>query len=446
MINLRRGENPMSRSMRILGRNLILAILLVHNAAATDFSFTKIADTETPVPGGSGTFSLFADARALDGDVAVFYAFDALSRAGIYLFRDGLLDVLVDESTRIPGSQDTFTSFFGVSMENGIVTFTAGGPAQIPSDSRPGPRLRDLLPTEGILACAVPGDELRAGDCGYAEFEGLFLVRLDDDRLITIANSSEAPFNCVSGVDFNELRALFTGGREPVDLFHNHSEAVGGATGPGQLLMVISPDMEVPEGGGRTFVGIDENLVLSGNGYAFAEIIENTFGAVAGIYKFLGDGQGLRVVADSNTPVPGGTGTFMNFAGMDFDAGYAAFMGRDSGNAGGVYTETAGGLRVVMDRSTQVPGESFNFLGASNPIAHWQGSTAFSGYWSGGRGLCIEVDGVLEKVIESGDILDGRVVDSAYTGVQQLNDRWMLVKVNYENFSGTGLFLVEMIP
>ncbi len=436
----------MSRFVRIPNQVLILVILLANSVAATEFSFTKIADTETPVPGGSGNFSLFADARALDGDVAVFYAFDAVSQGGIYIFREGVLDVLVDENTQIPGSQDTFTSFFGVSIENGIVTFTAGGPAQVPSDSRPEPGLRDLQPTEGTVVSTVSGDELRFGNCGYAEFEGIFATRLDDDRLITIANSAGAPFNCVSGVDFNQLRILFTGGREPVDLFHNHSEAIGGATGPGQLLVVISPDTPVPGGGGRTFVGIDENVVLSGNGYAFSEIIENTFGAVAGIYKFLGDGQGLRVVADDSTPIPGGSGTFMNFAGMDFDAGHAAFMGRDSGNAGGVYTETAGGLRVVMDRSIQVPGETFNFLGASNPIAHWQGNTAFSGYWPGGRGLCIEIDGVLEKVIENGDILDGRVVDSAYTGVQQLNDRWMLVKVIFENLSATGLYLVEMTP
>jgi hypothetical protein len=193
-------------------------------------------------------------------------------------------------------------------------------------------------------------------------------------------------------------------------------------------------------------VGIDENVVLSGNGYAFSEIIENTFGAVAGIYKFLPDGQGLRVAADAGTPIPNGVGTFMNFAGMDFDSGFAAFMGRDSGNAGGVYVETAGGLRVVADRSTQVPGTPFNFLGVSNPIAHRGGDTAFSGFWSGGRGLFVEIDGVLEKVLEEGDVLDGKVVDSAYTGVQQFSDGWMLAKVIFAGASTTGLYLVEIVP
>ncbi len=436
----------MSRVARSLAVVAVVSLALARGASTTDFTFTKIADTNTPVPGGTGTFSLFADARTLDGDAVAFYAFDSASRAGIYIFQDGLLDILVDENTIIPGSSDTFTGFFDVSMENGIAVFTASGPGAAGMTCRQGSNLPRLAPIEGIEVLSVGRSGPGVTKDGLAGMEGVFAVHLASGRLIPVTTSQSAPFNYVHGVDLNGMRALFTGGREPVDLFHNHAEALAGATGPGELLLLVSPFTEVPGGGGRTFIGIDENVVLSGNSYAFSEIIENTIGAVAGIYKFLTDGGELRVVADSSTAIPNGTGTFKNFAGMDFDERYAAFMGRDSGNAGGLYAETTSGLRVVADRSTRVPGESFNFLGISNPIAHWGGNTAFSGYWPGGKGLCIEIDGVLEKVIEQGDILDGRAVDGAYTGVQQLNDRWMVVKVIFDDLSTVGLYRVQMTP
>lgn len=276
--------------------------------------------------------------------------------------------------------------------------------------------------------------------------EGLFAAHLASGHLFALATGPDAPFSIVHGIDLDGRRLLFTGGREPVDLFHNHAQAVAGAANPDKALLLVSPFTPVPGGGGRAFVGIDENVVLSGNSHAFSEIIINTLGAVAGIYKFAPGGGGLRIVADSNTPIPGGSGTFKNFAGMDFDGAEAAFMGRDSGNAGGLYAESETGLRVVADRSTRDPGGSFSFLGISNPLAHWGGNTAFSGYWPGGAGLCIEIDGVLEKVLVRGDVLDGQTVDSAYTGVQQLNERWLLAKVTFADLTTVGLYLVEMTP
>jgi hypothetical protein len=56
------------------------------------------------------------------------------------------------------------------------------------------------------------------------------------------------------------------------------------------------------------------------------------------------------------------------------------------------------------------------------------------------------LDGVLEKLIEQGDMLDGKEIDGTYTGVKQLNDQWMVVKVIFSDLSTVGLFLMETTP
>ncbi|HEX9792706.1 MAG TPA: hypothetical protein VGC54_01870, partial [Planctomycetota bacterium] len=146
--------------------------------------------------------------------------------------------------------------------------------------------------------------------------------------------------------------------------------------------MITAYDLTTPSPSGGTFLGYDQDFCIRQGGLLFTEILSNTVGAVAGIYVDLRDGQGARLVADANTAIPGGAGTFMNFAGVDWDGQTVAFMGRNAGNSGSLYAGSApANLQVVVAPGTPVPGESANFLGFSNPIAYEGGILVFSGYW-----------------------------------------------------------------
>lgn len=77
-----------------------------------------------------------------------------------------------------------------------------------------------------------------------------------------------------------------------------------------------------------------------------------------GIYSTLG---GLSLIADRNTPVPGVPGsTFLNASNHSFDGTHVAFYGNTLGGNGvsGIYS-TIGGLSIVADTNTPIPNSPF---------------------------------------------------------------------------------------
>lgn len=374
-------------------------------------TFTLIADTMTPVPGGSGTFTLFGDARAISGGRVAFLGFDSGSGSGIYTFENGSLNVLVDESTSVPGTTDTFTSFFDVSLDGNVVAFTGGWPG--------------------------PG-----GGCSFSGSEGVFGLPFLGGSPVTVADSLTTSNHCFHGVDLLSGLLGVGGGSNPVDNFHNHSEKVMATTAVGSLTTVF--DLATVSPGGSTFVGYDQDFVLQNEGVLFSEILPNTVGAVAGLYYDRNDGVGPRLIADTSTAVPAGSGNFMNFAGSDADGLDVAFVGRDSSNISGVYAGTdSANLRVVVNRTTPVPGESGNFLGVSNPLAYNEGVILFSGFWSGGGfGLFAEAGGTIYSVLKKGELLDGKVVEQAYCRTQNKDGRNLLILVRFQQGFAPALYWV----
>jgi len=391
----------------------ITGLSLVAPQPAPGFQF--IADTLTAVPGGTGTFNIFADAKAIEGGKVAFIAYDSGSGSGIYTFEHGVLDVLVDENTLVPGTALNFQTFFDVSIDGGVVAFTGGWPG--------------------------PG-----GGCAFNGSEGIFTALFDGSALVSVADSLTTPYHCFHGIEFHQGTIAAGAGINPVDLIHNHSEAVVVDSGSG---LNVLADPTTPKPGGGTFVGFDQEIVLDGNAYLLGEIIPNTIGAIAGLYADRDDGNGLSLVANQATPVPGGAGNFSNLAGADWDGGEAAFVGRDSSNIALLYAGSApGNLRTVVTRSTQVPGTGFNFLGISNPIAYENGVIAFSGFWGGGgQGLFLHRNGAVEAVLKKGDLLDGHVVEQAFCRTRQLTAARMLIEVRFQSnppLSHRALYLVTL--
>jgi hypothetical protein len=110
-------------------RYLILPVLFVAAIAPLaeqTTPFTKVADTATPIPGGTGNFAGFSNMISVDaGDKVGFYANDDNTDAGIYLWTAGVITLVADTDTAIPEGTGTFNnfSFFGTGIEDGRLAF-----------------------------------------------------------------------------------------------------------------------------------------------------------------------------------------------------------------------------------------------------------------------------------------------------------------------------------
>jgi hypothetical protein len=401
------------RYLRRIIQGALIVGLLAPPLSATGATFTLVADTQTAVPGGTGTFSLFGDARAIEGGRIVFVGLDSAVASGIYSYQAGLLNVVADTNTIVPGTSDTFSDFFDVASDRSTVAFTAGWPG--------------------------PG-----GGCSFSGSEGVFTRRFQGGSIRAIATSLTTDRNCFEGIDFEEQRIAVSGGVNPVDLFHNHSESIMTIRRIDRPKVLV--DTTTPKPGGGTFIGYDQDTSLSGGNLLFTEIIANTLGAVAGIYTIHGNGNALELVADQTTPVPGGTGNFNNFAGVDWDGIEVGFVGRNSGNAAFLYAGASPtDLRVVVNSSTQVPGEGgATFAGVGNPIAYEGGVFVFEGFWSGSKtGLFTSTAGVVIAILKKGDILNGHTVSDAFCRPQNKSGNQLLIKVVFSD-NTSGLYLVDL--
>jgi len=390
-----------------------IAALLASAFQASGQTFTLVADTQTAVPDGTGTFSLFADARAIEGGRIVFIGNDAALAPGIYSYQSGVLSVVADTHTIVPDTTNTFSDFFDVDIDRGTVSFTAGWPG--------------------------PG-----GGCSFSGSEGVFTRRFVGGAIRAIATSLTTNKNCFEGVDFDGQKFAVTGGVSPVDLFHNHGESIMIIRRIDRPRVLVDTTTQKP--GGGTFVGYDQDISLRNGGLLFTEIIPNTFGAVAGVYTIRANGQSLQLVADQTTPVPEGTGDFNNFAGVDWDGTEVGFVGRNAVNAPYLFAGASpADLRVVVDSSTPVPGESgATFTGVGNPIAYEGGVFVFEGYWLGSKtGLFTSEAGVVQAILKSGSILDGRTVSDAFCRQGNKDGNQLLIKVLFQDNSN-GLYLVDL--
>jgi len=123
------------------------------------------------------------------------------------------------------------------------------------------------------------------------------------------------------------------------------------------------------------------------------------------------------VVADKHTPIPGATGDLAQFHdGTTFRGAEIAFRAGGSAGLLGVYSNR-GGLHRVADTTTPIPGGTGTFTGfaqftsAQGPALDGAGGVAFLGEGAGGqRGIYVRRARRLREAIAVGDALDGKTV------------------------------------
>lgn len=297
---------------------------------------TLVADQNTPIPDGPGNFSSFYS-PSLDGQNVAFGGYGSSSHGGIYTDIGGL-SVVADVNTLIPGTSVAFTSFAQASIDGGYFAFK--GSSSVNGQS-------------GI----------------YKDIDGLSLVA-DRDTLIPESTEYFTVFPSLRESSFSEGNVAFLG---------LGSDQAGIYIDSGGLDVVADRNTPIPGGTGNfgsfSDPAIDGvNVVFKGTNIGFEQI---------GIYV---DIDGLDVVADRNTPIPGGSGNFYNFLQEPaINNGNVAFTGISATGERGIYLRTASGnLDMVIDQNTPIPGGTGNFTSIYDARLDG-GNIAFVGTGSDGQ-------------------------------------------------------------
>jgi hypothetical protein len=182
-------------------------------------SILRVADRNTPIPDGTGTFTTFVPPSPMlppnpiiGGDTVAFFGFGAAGQQGIYRFLPpspilpaGSLSRIVDTTTAIPSSTvagSTFGYFQCVSMDDGNMAFTGGAISVVTSDGQYIPAQQGVYKDIGSdwqrvadLTTIVPGSS--------AAFTGFGAVAIDPGYVV---------FDAYDGNSVHGLYTDFGGG------------------------------------------------------------------------------------------------------------------------------------------------------------------------------------------------------------------------------------------
>ncbi len=371
------------------------------SASAQTWSFARIADTSTTVPGSGATFQAF-NIPAIDAGTVAFAGFNTIAgTAGVYTGSGGPLSVIADRNTPGPGGPN-FIGFFqgspySPSVDNGDVAFLAGNGVQ-----------GGIMLRQGTTILPVATNITPVPNGGGATFFSLGQPTLDAGRVVF---------------------AGFTAGAAQGGVYSWTS---------GSLAIIADKSTLIPAGSG-TFTGFGDASLDEGQ-VAFAG---SGAGAQRGVY-LAGPGGTIERLYDTTTVVPGGNGgTFATMAQVVLDAGRVAFYANGAGQEG-VYSDLGGGLHAVADHNMAVPGHPGSFFGGFGFASIDDGAVAFTGVFAGAnRGVFSPHGGALGKVLAWGDTLDGKIVMDTLIGMQSLSGDSLALYVEFTDGS-RGIYMATI--
>ena len=200
--------------------------------------------------------------------------------------------------------------------------------------------------------------------------------------------------------------------------------------------LVIERFSNLPGGSFDTFQSFtalahrNNTVVFSGAGTSSSGIY---FRSISGFIVAYG------TIADTNTNIPDrGSTKFTFLQDPAYDGTASAFHGFGSG-VSGVYTNQGGPLRTVADTDTPIPGTASNFTGiASGSVVIDDGDIAFEGVGPDNlRGIYVEKDGTLEKIVATGDVVDGRTVTNVSIGRDGFSNGHAAIRLSFDDFGST---------
>jgi hypothetical protein len=344
-------------SNRLIG-SFVAALASGAAIAGDSFSFTRLIDGNTPIPGGTGNFT-HSGPPSISGDSFMFLGYGSSSQAGAYSYSltSGSLTRLASSGMPVPGGGALFGQFRGFSANTGSAAWVEGG----------------------------------------QQFEGVY--GWTDGQLRRWVRSSD-PFP-------NGTRRIMNNPSVDGEVVAFLAHTPGGGQGmyfrDGDAGPIISmAETGAPAPGGGTFGSLYQPSTFGHSA---------TFLADAGgrwLYRWQ-DGVTERVIGPG-TPRPGG-GTFPSIARAILDQQQIAFV---PSGGGGAYLYDRGTITTFADTSTPVPGGVGNFNEITD-IALDGGNLLFTGLSENSTrsALYLYSGGDLTRVVGPGDTVDGRVVSQA---------------------------------
>ena len=330
-----------------VGFGLFLCLLTSGKVEAANFSKTKVVDYNTPIPSGTGNFNALSTPALDKGSVAFSGSGDSQSstytNTGIYTNIGGVLNVVVDYKTLVPGGTGNFQHLGEYWIENGRVAFAG-------SQDRGGP-----LFEQGI----------------YTNLGGSLNVVASG---IGVLKSPVLNNGSVAFLEAPEFRSFFPGQQA---IYTNVGGTLNTVVDRTNFAFLGRPSLD---NGSVAFIGSSSYMVTPDRPGVYTKVDAS-----------------LKAIADTNTPIPGGAGNFNNFGEVSLSNGSVAFVGFGSGQQQGIYTNLGGSLNVVADTNTPIPNRTGNFTSFSSTLSLNKGNIAFVGTGTSSQGIYTPLVGCSRK-------------------------------------------------
>ena len=371
------------------------------------------ADESTAIPGGTGHFTSLPRAPSLSGTNLAFYGAGSGGQEGIYLSTRGSVKApsrIADTATPIPGGTGNFLSFSagsGITIVGGDVLFSGSG-----SGSQKGIYLANrALPQESVLpqdpyriadtATAIPGGagtftgfqntpgfsgkDVAFVGSGSGGQQGLYTVAVlsppqvgsplriaDTTTPIPGGSGNFTAFPSGPALSGNAVAFIGNGSAAQQGLYE---VALISPPQVGSPLRIADTATSIPGGSGNfTAFGSDQahpiDPAMSGDRLAF---IGSGSGGQQGVYvanraiptePFV-PGNPVRI-ADTATAIPGGSGNFSSFGAVSISETDLAFLGHGGGGQTGIYDMTGGRLLKVIAVGERIGGKRITGLKLSS--------------------------------------------------------------------------------
>ncbi|MDB6028530.1 MAG: hypothetical protein JWM68_4753, partial [Verrucomicrobiales bacterium] len=290
---------------KTISRLFLTAACMAMALSVQAYTFTKIADTNTAIPNGTGTFTGLSTAHISQSNI-VFAAKGSSGQQGFYRWKDSVLTRLVDKNMTAPGFGTTFTN--------------------LPDYDSKFSEVNDFLFT-GITAGG----------------QGLYRWNSFNDTVDSLVDTT---YN-IPGLSekFKTLRSLDQvqppGRTVFVGYSSNFTEGIYFLSGTNITTLITTNDA-LP-GTSATFLGTD-NIVLDG---AYAAFSPYRSDSSRGVYCYSYASNQIFAIADTNTVVPGKAIKFTGFTDPPtLHNGTVVFYGSYAGGAG-LFSANADGTSLT---------------------------------------------------------------------------------------------------
>ena len=329
--------------------------------AELSIEYTTIARSGvTPIPESAGTFSNFTSAPAIDSEGNVVLVGSGNGQTGVYTVINGYIQKVADLNTPVPGgSGQTFGGFNwdDIDIDGGRVAFKSAGSGVTGLYSNVG----QSHPGNLVEVALFDGTEWTNDKRPWVDGD---VVAMKGQRLIPEVHEAILLWN---GTDLTESlvdpgNGNRVGYNMQASISGDAAILIRGDTGDWELAISYGGGVfdtladfgvtPMPGLNGISFSGVYNYPVVDQDGLDAAFL---GYGSqIGGVYKRVNVGA-LSRVTDTTMPIPGTVADqFSTFSesGLALANGKVVFVGKGQGLLDGLYTDVGGELAVIVDDRT----------------------------------------------------------------------------------------------